>query len=55
MVRHKLRKETSARPFIEQLLKLFDANKLTKIYLNFLDNRLGKKVNGQMYHAGEQA
>ena len=46
---------TTARPFVEQLLKLFDANKLTKFDLNFLDNWLGKKVNGQMYHAGEQA
>lgn len=45
----------TARPFVEQLLKLFDTNQLSKFDLNFLDNWLGKKVNGRLYHAGEQA
>lgn len=33
----------TARPFVEQLLKLFDANKLSNFDLNFLENWLGKK------------
>ena len=45
----------TARPFIEQLLKLFNDNKLSDFYLNFLDNWLGKKVDGKLFHAGEQA
>ena len=45
----------TARPFVEQLLKLFDDNKLSEFDLNFLDNWLAKKVNGRFFHAGEQA
>ena len=45
----------TTRPFVEQLLKLFDENKLSEFDLNFLDNWLAKKVNGRYYHAGEQA
>ena len=48
-------KHTTARPFVEQLLKLFDENKLSDFDLNFLDNWLAKKVNGRFFHAGEQA
>ena len=43
------------RPFEEQLLKLFDENKLSEFDLNFLDNWLSKKVNGRFFHAGQQA
>ena len=45
----------TTRPFVEQLLKLFDENKLSEFDLNFLDNWLAKKVNGRYFHAGEQA
>lgn len=46
---------STVRPFVEQLLKLFDENKLTEFDLNFLDNWLSKKVNGRFFHAGQQA
>ena len=44
------------RPFIEQLLKLFNESKLSQIDLNFLRvSWLGKKVNDKSFHAGDQA
>ena len=49
------KQNTTARPFIEQLLKLFVDNKLSEFDLSFLDNWLAKKVNGRFFHAGEQA
>ena len=48
-------KHTTAWPFVEQFLKLFDENKLSDFDLNFLDNWLAKKVNGRFFHAIEQA
>lgn len=45
----------TARPFVEQLLKLFETNGLSKFDLKFLDNWLGKKVKGRYFHASEQA
>ena len=45
----------TVRPFTEQLLKLFNENKLSQFDINFLDNWLGKKVNDKYFHAGDQA
>jgi len=46
---------TTARPFIEQLLKLLEENKLSSFDFGFLNNWLGKKIKGRFYHASEQA
>ena len=45
----------TARPFVEQLLKLFESKRLSDFDLNFLDNWLEKKVKGRYFHASEQA
>ena len=45
----------TARPFIEQLLELLEANKLSEFDLGFLNNWLGKKVKGRYHHASDQA
>ena len=45
----------TARPFVEQLLQLFETNKLSEFDLKFLENWLGKKVRGRFFHATEQA
>ena len=49
------KQNAAVRPFVEQILKLFNDNKLSDFDLNFLDNWLAKKVNGRFFHAGEQA
>ena len=45
----------TARPFIEQLLRLFEIDKLSAFDFGFLNNWLGKKVKGCYHHANEQA
>ena len=45
----------TARPFLEQLLRLFTENKLSDFDLGFLENWLGKKLGGRYWHATEQA
>lgn len=55
LLRASWRDNQSARPFVEQLLKLFTENKLSDFDLNFLQNWLGKKIGGKYWHATEQA
>ena len=45
----------TARPFLEQLRRLFTENKLSDFDLSFLENWLGKKLGGRYWHATEQA
>lgn len=46
---------SSAKPFMQTLLQLFEANKLTEFDMNFLSNWLEKKANGRFYKADQQA
>ena len=55
ILRDSWREHETARPFVEQLLRLFADNTLSEFDLNFLENWLGKKVGGKYWHATEQA
>lgn len=48
-------KSTSAKPFVEMLITLFEDKKLSSFDLSFLSNWLGKKAKGRYYRADEQA
>ena len=46
---------SSAKPFMQTLSHLFEANKLSEFDMNFLSNWLEKKANGRFYRADQQA
>ena len=46
---------STAKPFMQTLLKLFEFNKLTEFDMNILSNWLEKKSNGRFYKADQQA
>ena len=45
---------TSVRLFMESLITLFEEGKISTFDLNFIKNRVGKKVKGHYYYEDEQ-
>ena len=55
LLRDSWAENATARPFIEQLLQLFQSNALSEFDIDFLKNWVDKKLGGRYYHANEQA